>query len=185
MDISQYREHAFKVTDDNKLIDAYFTVFRQNKDNPGACHLSSSILYVILKELGYEATLCLGEVEIGSLRFDHSWVELNGKIYDSAISLGLENRKVSAPVFGDYFLDNIAKIENIIYGTQNHTLPDEPTKLILKKGFSHYMSAAPLRHGVWFLVKKACSDLRLRVSIEDLKEKYKNDQWIVKTPYKI
>lgn len=52
----------------------------------GECHATSAVLYVALKELGLDPRLCVGEVDAGFL-FDHSWVELDDKIIDLAVSL--------------------------------------------------------------------------------------------------
>lgn len=66
----------------------------------GACHSTSAILFVLLSERGLAPKLCIGEVGAGGPYFDHSWVELDGEVFDVAVSLpepgGME---VGGPVF--------------------------------------------------------------------------------------
>ena len=57
----------------------------------GACHVCSSVLYVLLSEIGYKPNLCAGEVKCKRYLFDHSWIEIDKKIIDLAISMTLEN----------------------------------------------------------------------------------------------
>lgn len=66
----------------------------------GACHSTSAVLFVLLSELGLAPKLCIGEVGAGGPYFDHSWVELDGEIFDVAVSLPeLDGREVGGPVF--------------------------------------------------------------------------------------
>ena len=54
-------------------------------DFQGACHSTSSVLYVALRELDYSPRLCIGECRYGDGKpFDHSWVELEGRVFDFA-----------------------------------------------------------------------------------------------------
>jgi hypothetical protein len=66
----------------------------------GACHSTSAVLFVMLSEQGLKPKLCIGEVGAGGPYFDHSWVELDGEVFDVAVSLpepgGME---VGGPVF--------------------------------------------------------------------------------------
>ena len=61
----------------------------------GACHASCAALYVALKELGFSPTLCAGEVDAHAFIFDHSWVELDGRIIDAAIAFPLQGKPLS------------------------------------------------------------------------------------------
>jgi len=54
-------------------------------DYQGGCHLVSAILYILLTEKGYEPIIRLGEVQIANFIFNHSWIELDGKVIDIAI----------------------------------------------------------------------------------------------------
>ena len=54
-----------------------------------ACHASCAALYVCLSEIGYKPKLCIGEVLGQGLYFDHSWINLDDKMIDLAISMTL------------------------------------------------------------------------------------------------
>ena len=56
----------------------------------GACHVSTSVLYVVFSELGYDVKLFVGEIQkLGEKPFDHSWITLDGKIIDIAVIIAL------------------------------------------------------------------------------------------------
>lgn len=60
-------EILFEDKQKDKIFSPFFTLsdYYKKYPNPGACHLISSILYVLLKEQGIENDLCLGEVKRG------------------------------------------------------------------------------------------------------------------------
>ncbi|MEC1261273.1 lasso peptide biosynthesis protein [Bacillus swezeyi] len=183
IDITQCRYHALKVSDDQKLVDAYFTVFREFRNSAGSCHVSSAILFVILKELGYDAKLCLGVVRSGAFHFDHSWIEIDGKVYDSAINMGLQGVRMAEPVFADYYLESGQKMHDIEYGQEEGGTPDIGVATILKIGFVRYMDDAPRKNGLWSVVKKLGKEVHLKLNIQELRQKYRENQWIVKSKY--
>ncbi|NTV09557.1 MAG: hypothetical protein HGA47_02170 [Zoogloea sp.] len=54
----------------------------------GACHDTSAVLYMQLRQAGLQeadVALCCGEVKAQGSRFDHSWVEVRGQVFDVAI----------------------------------------------------------------------------------------------------
>lgn len=65
----------------------------------GACHASSAITHIALKEMGTDSALVLGEAVLGIAYFDHSWVEVDSLPVDSAISLPLLPEFSARPVF--------------------------------------------------------------------------------------
>lgn len=72
----------------------------------GACHSTSAILFVLLSESGLQPKLCIGEVGAGGPYFDHSWIELDGKVFDVAVSLpDTRGAQVGGPVFASVDLD--------------------------------------------------------------------------------
>lgn len=51
--------------------------YMMDKKLAGGCHAISSVLYVVLKEVGEKPELCIGECQKRGLPpFDHSWVTL-------------------------------------------------------------------------------------------------------------
>lgn len=54
----------------------------------GGCHDTSAVLYMQLRQIGLQETdvaLCIGEVKASGSRFDHSWLEVRGQVFDVAI----------------------------------------------------------------------------------------------------
>ncbi|MDC6165452.1 hypothetical protein PPH93_27685 [Achromobacter xylosoxidans] len=52
------------------------------------CHDTSAVLYMQLRQAGLQEAdmaLCIGEVNALGSRFDHSWVEVRGQVFDVAI----------------------------------------------------------------------------------------------------
>lgn len=54
-------------------------------DWKGACHITTLILTFAALDLKFDAKPCIGEVKAGNVKFDHSWLEIDGKIYDASI----------------------------------------------------------------------------------------------------
>ena len=59
--------------------------FIVKNDSKGACHEISVMIFILLCEMGSAPELCIGECFHKEFYFDHSWVRLNGDIYDLAI----------------------------------------------------------------------------------------------------
>ncbi len=81
----------------------------------GACHPSSSILYVLYKELGFNPTLKMGEVQIDHRYFDHSWVEIDGSIIDASLISPINKSLGLSPIFLDINLDTLEN-NQLTYG---------------------------------------------------------------------
>jgi hypothetical protein len=178
-----WRENAHSLTTNKKLVDTYFTVLRKFGSDPGACHISSATLYVMLREMGFSPELCIGEVTYGNTKFDHSWVELDGLIFDVAVVYSLEEYRISNPVFSGINLGTITPTEGIYISTEP-TIPDKHTLNILKKGFLKYMDEYPVgRNGIWAIVKELGRDLNKNWKIAVLKDKYSSAEWSIRTPY--
>ena len=137
----------------------------------GACHACSSILYVALSELGYKPILCIGEVLGDSLYFDHSWIELNGKIFDLAINMTMLNGlAVSGVVIGGTDIDT-NKISTLKYGVCGRGIEDE-ARIVMNTPFTQYMNRFQYgKDGLWSIVEIV---LQKKVDIRDLRKKYNN-----------
>ena len=84
----QIAEEKLPSTPENdKIAKTFFEILKFiHKNNwEGACHATSAILYILLKEQGIDATLYIGECQQGSFVFDHSWVEVSSEVVDAAI----------------------------------------------------------------------------------------------------
>lgn len=143
----------------------------------GACHATSAVLFVTLSELGYSPNLCIGEVRdpaTGYL-FDHSWIELDGKIIDLAISMTLLGGKpLSEPIVFDLNIRNTSKY-SCIYGVTDGKGLDAIAKQIQGLPFVDYMDKSPVgRFGLWSVVN---SIGYTECDIQKLRNKYSASTW--------
>ncbi len=135
----------------------------------GACHAISSILYVILVENGFNPEICIGEVQKNSYLFDHSWIELDGKKIDIAISLTLDGTYVSAHIILD--INIMTKEKNKIkYGVKFNGIEGEAL-FVSKCPFNIYMDMFPYNDkGLWGIVEEI---LNKKINIDEIKLKYR------------
>lgn len=61
----------------------------------GACHATTAILHVLLRHQGVAGRLVTGELRRGQIVFNHSWYELDGRIYDIAVALPWRKRSTA------------------------------------------------------------------------------------------
>jgi hypothetical protein len=104
---------------------------------PGACHDTSAAMYVIFSDLGFLPTLCVGEVISEKSHFDHSWVELDGIIYDAAVCSPADGIEyVSAPIFSSQDLSFMRRT-GLIFGQYQSGLA-ETAKTISTQTLGEY-----------------------------------------------
>ena len=142
----------------------------------GACHASCAALYVALRELGFNPKLCAGEVDAHSFIFDHSWIELDGKIIDAAIAFPLQGNPLSnLIIFGvDIFTKEPS---SLIYGTSRGTGLDIEANFATTVPFCVYMDNFPdAPNGLWSVVEYL---LGHKVDIAAMRTKYSSTKWTV------
>ncbi len=135
----------------------------------GACHASCSALYVALSELGYNPTICIGEVIGPNLYFDHSWLKLDGEILDMAICMTLlGGAAISDPVlFGKDIRTGTPPI--LKYGVPGRGIEGE-SLIVTELPFDVYMDKFPNeKDGLWGVVRKL---LGHDINIDELRKKY-------------
>lgn len=150
--------------------------YMQRKQWWGACHASCSALYVALSELGYSPKLCIGEMMGQGLYFDHSWIELDGKIIDMAISMTLlGGAPASEPIlFGKNIRNGMEPV--IEYGVPGRGIEGE-SLIVMNLPFTDYMNAFPdEKDGLWGVVREL---LGTEIDIENLRNKYKDVERVV------
>lgn len=65
----------------------------------GACHAITAMLYAFAKKIGIDSIPCIGKCEQeGYPPFDHSWLSIDGKIYDLAIAMPFNLDMAKGPV---------------------------------------------------------------------------------------
>jgi hypothetical protein len=174
-----YREIAMKLNFDHpkrkEITNTFFAVsdYLEEVQIAGACHLLSSILYVLLMEQGIDCDICIGEAAGFGSYFDHSWIEIDGKVYDVAIQLTLDERR-NPPVFNGINLKTGQPTE-IIYGVKYTGLIGDAKYIVFSQSFGQYMDNFPLfQKGAWQIVKQLADRLGIEVDIQELRKKYAN-----------
>lgn len=156
-------------------IETIANLFRYMKEHQwvGACHATSSVLFVALSELGFEPVLCYGEVVCGNaFVFDHSWVEINNSVFDLACYMTLQNGlPVSNPVlFGNDIVTRTPP--TLKYGISGRGL-DMEARLVASMPFCDYMDGFPEeKQGLWGVLAKIIADNN--IDIDALRKKYAN-----------
>jgi hypothetical protein len=171
------KEVVHEAAADDKLSTLLCNMLHYMKDKNwiGACHATSATMFVGLSELGYLPKLCMGEVN-GSFLFDHSWIELDGKIIDLAASMTLLNgMPASSPVVLDIDIDTREK-HLLNYGVSGRGL-DAEARRVMAQPFDDYMRNYPNEtNGLWGVVNKI---LPAPTSVATLREKYAEVKWTV------
>lgn len=156
-------------------VDVIVNLFQYMEENQwnGACHATSSVLFVVLSELGLDPVLCYGEVACdNTFIFDHSWVEINGSVLDLACYMTLQDGlPVSNPVlFGNDIVAHT--LPSLQYGVNGCGL-DAEALYVASMSFCDYMDGFPFeKQGLWGVIAKIMpySD----VDIDALRKKYAN-----------
>lgn len=145
----------------------------KEKQLRGACHSSSSVLYVALSELGYRPSLMIGEVSGDKMPFDHSWIELDGEIIDLAINYTMDNGRAASEqiVLGNNI--RFGTSPNLEYGVTYLGLNGEALQ-VYKMPFVEYMDKYPYeKNGLWTVVQRVLDN---DVEIKALRDKYKDTE---------
>lgn len=144
----------------------------------GACHASSAVVFVLLREQGVGVDLCLGEALLGRTVFNHSWVELDGKVFDVAIVHTLENEILSAPVVMGRNVETGNPTE-VQYGVKSGQPDDPPTAMLRETSFVDYLDEFPGHHyGLWGLAVDLAAPLGLQLDAAELRGKYADTHWL-------
>ena len=148
----------------------------------GACHASSVVFHVLLREQGADSVLCHGMAEKNGILFNHSWVEIEGRVYDAAISNTVSRDVDSPPVFAGIDLATMQDTR-LVYGAQSPREADEIVVFAREKGFNAYMDAFPhLRHGLWGAARDVGKRIGVRLNIAKLRAVYADTAWIERAP---
>jgi len=89
----------------------------------GACHFASPVLCGLFRGIGLDANVCTGIVATYEGCFNHSWVEVDDKVYDATIWLQTKVLPDNAPIIANRNLET-GEETSLLYGID--WLPLEP-----------------------------------------------------------
>jgi hypothetical protein len=141
----------------------------------GGCHDTSAAIYILLSELGLKPMICIGIVSYCEYEFDHSWLELDGQIYDTAICMPRIPGPPEVPVFASIDLETNQKTA-LVYGDTSQDGYDDITKNILQMSLGDYSQklheADPQK--LWKLAKTIGKETGMKINVSKIREKYSN-----------
>lgn len=168
------KENGYKEDVGDVLVNMYR--YMERKQWWGACHASCAALYVCLSEFGYKPDLCIGEVLGQGLYFDHSWISLDDKMIDLAISMTLLGGAPASGViiFGKDIKTGLPPV--LDYGVPGRGIEDQ-AKFVMELPFSQYMDSFPdEKDGLWGVVREV---LGTDINIPSLRDKYKDTKRVL------
>lgn len=144
----------------------------------GACHAASAVVYLLLCEQSVKAELCLGEAQHENIVFNHSWIEIDGEVYDVAIVQTLDGASRSAPVVKGINVET-GQPADILYGVHSGQ-PDDPYAAMLRKtSFVDFLDGFPDHpSGLWGLAADLGGPLGLRLDSAGLRERHADSRWV-------
>ena len=166
----------------DQILRAFFGVlqFIHGRDWQGACHAASSVLYVLLREQGVPAHAVIGEVRGGIAVFSHSWSEIDGAVYDAAISKTLVKNDTFAPVMKGIDLES-GNSTQVQYGIGTELRPDPDAARIRSMPFVEYMDGFPgHKRGLWGLAGEIGSRSGIYVNAGRARQRYSDTRWIIR-----
>lgn len=138
----------------------------------GGCHDTSAAIYILLSELKLSPVVCIGEVKHDQSFFDHSWIELDSKIYDAAVCMPNLEGVPSSPVFASKDLTTNQDTE-LIYGVRSPVGYDDAVKNILHMTFGEYSEIhTDDPNKVWNLAKTLGKEAGIKINVGNIREKY-------------
>lgn len=141
----------------------------------GACHATTAVLYAICKVLDIKCTPCIGEV-LYKIYFDHSWLVIDGAIYDLAITMPFEDACATGPIFKNIDLSTGKKVI-LQYGVQYQGL-DEQAQFAYSMPIYDYLKNSPEIN----LINLVIDTLKLNgkyVSRNRLQQILSDDKWVL------
>lgn len=171
-------EIPFDHTVKNSIHKTFFIIndhFKQN-ELAGACHLLSSMMYILLNEQGISSKLCIGEVLSPRGPFDHSWVEIDERVFDIAIQFTLDETRQS-PVYASYEIINLTPSRHE-YRYQSGLGLDPIAKAILGQSITEYMDGAPDPYS-WDTIAQLGKELGLLLHPHKLQSRYLEAQRVL------
>ncbi|MGO4479626.1 hypothetical protein AB4Z32_25630 [Massilia sp. 2TAF26] len=167
------RKAAEDIANGEKVIRAWEVVlkFIWEHQYAGACHDTSAVLYMLLTELGLSPSLNIGEVRSQVGIFDHSWVEVDGLIFDAAVCLPHPNgRQVGGPVFASIDLTTNRRTQ-LIYGVESGEGFGQDALVPASTSLREYAAIQPPLN-IWLLVVAFAGRIGMDLTFAGVEDKF-------------
>lgn len=163
------------------FIDFYDDMSRR-KLIKGGCHYLSALLHMILSELDIPNELCLGNVKKGDYTFTHSWVSINGGIYDIAISNTNDPRIFTNGIIFNSYDTSTGQITPIEYGGMpDSDLVDKTGEQVSKLTLGEYVSNCPYgKNYIYEYIIDFAKRRKKYLNASKVRERYSKERWIRK-----
>ena len=172
--ISRAERASTELPNGKRLFQAYAALlkFVWYNDYIGACHDTSAILYIILSEMGFSPVLMIGEVKAAIGIFDHSWVELDGKVYDVAVGFpGEDGCHVGPSIFASLNL-HTGEPTDLEFGVRSQNGLDEVGRMVANSNLDQYSKLQPEGKTIWDFASMIGAACGLKIRKAHLKIKY-------------
>ncbi len=181
-----WKNNFLELTNDlpnaQKLRDVFYVTYDFMQDNNwvGACHTISTLQYILLCEIGLNPSLYTGVVQTEQGRFDHSWIELDDKVYDITIENSLVGKFSNATISSHDIMT--LKSTSITYGN-NGPLDPVASKIVstpITKYLNDFSKSQEIKQlpflkaGLWSVLIKLGKDIGLKLDTKELQNKYAN-----------
>lgn len=172
--LNQAEQASASLPNGKRLFQAYEVLlgFVYQNNWTGACHDSSATLYMVLSEMGFSPKLIIGEVKAQAGTFDHSWIELDGKIFDVAVGFpGEDGHNVGPSVFASLNLDTGGPTE-LEYGVRSTNGLDSVGQFVSVSNLADYSTEQPEGATIWDITPRVGAACGVKLRKFDLRRKY-------------
>jgi len=143
----------------------------------GACHATSAVMHLLLGNLRIPSAVCIGEAALGSIPFDHSWIESAGEVYDAAICSTQYRELNEPPTFRGINLQTLEPA-HVRYGITSGQPPGIDALQILNMPFKQFLWGFPGHpEGLWGIAQIIGMRIGLKVDTAELRELHGNTTW--------
>lgn len=150
--------------------------FMNRWDVNGGCHLLSMMANVLLSEFGVPSALRVGLVKGPLGTFSHSWVEIDGKPFDLAISRpNLHRSDWGCPAVINGLEFATGRPTRLTYGVPG--MLDPEAEMIATGTISNWADRAPDPDWPWTRIVELGVELALPLSREALRSRHGDRQW--------
>lgn len=177
------RKASEDIADGQKIIRAWEVVLKFIWENQyaGACHDTSAVLYMLFSELGLSPSLNIGEVQSHVGIFDHSWVEVDGLIFDAAVCLPQPGgRQVGGPVFASIDLATNRRTQ-LIYGVQSEEGFGQDALVPASTSLREYAAIQPPIN-IWVLVVAFAGRMGMDLTFKGVEDKFGSIRRTLRNP---